>query len=87
MDLDTKLTAFDKLVDNYIEIINILLDISISNNLLPMRILITVPFLRDYIKTNRVTLLEHGIIFLLNNKESLKNRKIKKFLKRRRKGN
>lgn len=68
-----KLTTFDRLVDNYIEIINYLLDMAIRNDLLPMRILITIPFLRDYIKDNKITLLEHGIVFLLKNKKEILN--------------
>ena len=53
METMDKLKNFDRLVNNYVEIINCLLDMSIRNNLLPMRILITVPFLREYIEKNK----------------------------------
>ncbi len=41
--------------------------------LLPIKLVITIPFLRDYVKSNRVVLLEHGIIYLLKNKEQILN--------------
>ncbi len=73
MDLDSKLNTFDILVENYIEVINNLIDLSLRNNLLPMKLVITIPFLRDYVKSNRIVLLEHGIIYLLKNKEQILN--------------
>ncbi len=73
METIDKLKSFDKLVNNYVEIINCILDMAIRNNLLPMRILITVPFLREYIEKNKITLLEHGVIYLLKNKDEILN--------------
>lgn len=73
MDLDSKLNTFDLLVNNYIEVIDNLIDLSLRNNLLPIKLVITIPFLRDYVKTNRIVLLEHGIIYLLKNKEQILN--------------
>lgn len=78
MDFDNKLNTFDVLVNNYIEVIYSLIDFSLRNNLLPIKLVLTIPFLRDYIKSNRIVLLEHGIIYLLKNKEQILNFSIEK---------
>jgi hypothetical protein len=73
MDLDTKLTTFDIFVNNYIEALNNLIDLSLRNNLLPLKLILTIPILRQYIKHNRVLILEYGILYLLTNKEQILN--------------
>ncbi len=73
MDLDNRLNRFDFLVSNYTEVLNNLLDLSLRNNLLPFKIVLGIPLIREYIKTNRIMLLEHGIIYLLPNKHQILN--------------
>ncbi len=73
MDIDSKMNMFDSLVNNYVEVINYLIDISLRNDILPLQIVMTIPFLREYIEKNRIVLLEHGILHILPNKEYILN--------------
>jgi hypothetical protein len=73
LNLDNKLYKFEIFVNNYIEIIDNLINISITNNILPYKLLITIPFLKDYIKNNKIDILEYGVKYLLPNKEDILN--------------
>jgi hypothetical protein len=73
IELDDTLNRFDFFVKNYVEAIDNLLDLSIRNNLLPFKYKLGIPYIREYIKTNRILLLEHGIIYLLPNKYHILN--------------
>jgi hypothetical protein len=73
INMDYKLNQFNIYVNNYMEIINNLLDISIKYNLLPFKVLIMVPFIKKFIIENRTDILEYGIKYLLNNKNDILN--------------
>ncbi len=77
-DLDYKLERFSILTDNYIQTINSLLELAISNRLVPLKIMIGLPMIKDYIQTNKIDLLEYGIKYLLVNKHDLLNFDLKR---------
>ncbi len=78
MNLDYKLNRFDVLTDNYIETINSLLDLAVQNRIVPFKLLIGLPMIKDYIKTNKIDLLEYGIQYILSNKTDIMNFDINK---------
>ena len=73
MDLDYKLDRFNLLTNNYIDTINSLLDIAVSNKIVPFKLLIGLPLIKDYILTNRIDLLEYGVQYILSNKSDIMN--------------
>lgn len=77
MDLDYKLNRFDILVNNYIDTINSLVDLAVSNRLIPFKYLLGLPLMKDWINKNRIDILEYGVTYLLVNKESILNFDIK----------
>jgi len=78
MDLDYKLERFDILTTNYIDTINSLLDLAVSNKIVPFKLLIGLPLIKDYIQTNRIDLLEYGVQYILTNKSDIMNFDINK---------
>ena len=73
MNLDYKLDRFNMLTNNYIDTINSLLDIAVSNKIVPFKLLIGLPLIKDYIQTNRIDLLEYVIQYILSNKSDIMN--------------
>ena len=78
MDLDFKLNKFEILVNNYTDTISSLLDLAVSNKLVPLKIIIGLPLMKDYIIKNRIDILEYGIKYILSNKEDILNFNINK---------
>ncbi len=78
MNLDFKLNRFDMLTNNYVETINSLLDLAVQNRIVPFKLLIGLPMIKDYIKTNKIDLLEYGIQYILSNKTDIMNFDINK---------
>jgi hypothetical protein len=73
MNLDYKLDRFNMLTNNYIDTINSLLDLAVSNKIVPFKLLIGLPLIKDYIQTNRIDLLEYGVQYILSNKSDIMN--------------
>ncbi len=73
MDLDLKLDRFNMLTNNYIDTINSLLDLAVKNKIVPFKLLIGLPLIKDYIQTNRIDLLEYGVQYILSNKSDIMN--------------
>lgn len=73
MDFEYKINRFYLLSENYIEIINNLLDISVKNNILPLKILLTLPYVKSYLKDNKMEILEYSVKYFLENKNSILN--------------
>ena len=73
LDLDYKLNRFDILVNNYIETINSLIDLAVSNRLIPFKYLLGLPLMKDFIMKNRIELLEYGVKYLLIYKDIILN--------------
>jgi hypothetical protein len=78
LDLDLKLNKFEILVNNYTDTISSLLDLAVSNKLVPLKIIIGLPLMKDYIIKNRIDILEYGIKYILSNKEDILNFNINK---------
>lgn len=78
LDLDLKLNKFEILVNNYTDTISSLLDLAVSNKLVPIKIIIGLPLMKDYIIKNRIDILEYGIKYILSNKEDILNFNINK---------
>lgn len=70
---ELKVNHYNYLMDNYIEIIMNLVDFSNINNILPFKLKLGINYLKDYILNNRLTLLDNGLNYLLNNKEVIMN--------------
>ena len=73
MDIECKLERFSILTDNYIQTISSLLELAISNKLVPFKFMLGLPVIKDYIQTNKIDLLEYGIKYLLVNKNDILN--------------
>ena len=78
MNLDLKLNKFEILVNNYTDTISSLLDLAVDNKLVPLKIIIGLPLMKDYIIKNRIDILEYGIKYILSNKEDILNFNINK---------
>ena len=78
MNLDYKLNRFDILVNNYTDTINSLLDLAVSNKLVPIKFILSLPIMKDYIVTNKIDILEYGIKYILSNKDDILNFNINK---------
>jgi hypothetical protein len=70
---ELKVNHYNYLMDNYIEIIMNLVDFSNINNILPFKLKLGINYLKEYILNNRLTLLDNGLNYLLNNKEVIMN--------------
>jgi len=70
---DIKLSRFEYLLNNYIEIIDNLIDFALTRKLLPFKITFGMGYIKNYIKNNKIEILENGIIYLLNNKNEILN--------------
>jgi acyl carrier protein len=77
MDLEYKLSRFDILVNNYVDTINSILDLAVSNRLVPFKYLLGLPLMRDYIIKNKIDILEYGVKYLLIYKDTILNFDIK----------
>jgi len=78
MNLDLKLNKFEILVNNYTDTISSLLDLAVDNKLVPLKIILGLPLMKDYIIKNRIDILEYGIKYILSNKEDILNFNINK---------
>jgi len=73
MEYENKIIAYSKLSDKYLQIINNILEYAKIKNILPLKIIIGIEFLKKYINDNKIKLIQYGIGYLLNNKEYLLN--------------
>lgn len=78
MDLDYKLDRFNVLVDNYVNTVNSLLDLAVESKIVPFKVIMGLPFIKDYIKTNRIDIMEYSIQYILSNKDNIINFDISK---------
>ncbi len=68
-----KINKFSSLIDNYMEVVNSLIDIAVKKDLLPMKVLITLPYLKNYIRENRMDIMESSVKYILPNRETILN--------------
>lgn len=71
-----ELNAFDQynyLMDTYIDTIIKLIDTSYSMKILPFKIMFSSNYIKKYIYTNRLEVLQNGLDYLLTNKDTVIN--------------
>ncbi len=73
MEYSNKFDSFVNFSDKYVDVIEKLLDFSTSKNILPIKILLGMKILKQYIKDNKVSLIQKGVEYLLNYKETILN--------------
>ena len=73
-----KLETYNFLMDTYVNTINELIDNSYSFNILPLKIIFGISYIKKYINENRFEILENGINYLVPNKEIILNFDINK---------
>lgn len=73
LNINYKLERFQYLIDTYNDVIIKLIDFSYDKNLLPFKIMISLSYIKSYIKANKIELLEGGIKYLLIYKNEILN--------------
>ena len=71
MEKNSNVNIFHILVENYLIILNKLIDFSIENNMLPIKYYIVIPFIRNYIKNNKILVLQSSIKYILEYKDQI----------------
>lgn len=72
--IDTNLiTKYDYLMETYINTITQLIDTSYSMKILPLKVMFGLGWIKNYIQSNRFEVLENGINYLLENKDTVLN--------------
>jgi len=72
--IDTNLiTKYDYLMETYINTIIQLIDTSYSMRILPLKVMFGLSWIKNYIQSNRFEVLENGINYLLENKNTVLN--------------
>jgi hypothetical protein len=72
--IDTNLiTKYDYLMETYINTIIQLIDTSYSMRILPLKVMFGLNWIKNYIQSNRFEVLENGINYLLENKDTVLN--------------
>lgn len=73
MQYSNKIDTFTCLSEKYVIVMDKILDYSISKNLLPLRLSLTVGLFKNYIQENKIKLIQYGVEYLLNYKEQILN--------------
>ncbi len=73
MEYSSKIDLFINFSNKYVDVIEKLLDYSVSKKILPLKILLGINHLKKYIKDNKVTLIQNGVQYLLNYKDIILN--------------
>lgn len=72
--IDTNLiTKYDYLMETYIDTIIQLINTSYSMRILPLKVMFGLNWIKNYIQSNRFEVLENGINYLLENKDTVLN--------------
>ena len=70
---DNKLNTYNYLIEKYIDTIIKLIDTAYMLKILPFKIIMSMNYIKKYVKDNKFEILENGITYLLNNKEIILN--------------
>ena len=73
MQYFNKIDTFTHLSDKYLNVMDKILDYSLSKNLLPLKVSLGIGLLKKYIQENKVGLIQYGVEYLLNHKEFILN--------------
>lgn len=77
--IDTNLiTKYDYLMETYINTIIQLIDTAYSMRILPLKVMFGLNWIKKYIQSNKFEVLENGINYLLENKDTVLNFSIDK---------
>lgn len=68
-----KYSLYEKLMNDYIGLIIDLIESANKMRILPLKIMLSIGFIKNYIDSNRLIILQNGIEYLLNNKETILN--------------
>ena len=61
--------TYNYLMDLYVDTIHKLIDTSYTLNILPLKVIFGINYIKKYITNNRIEILQNGIFYLLTNKE------------------
>ena len=70
---ETKSDTYNYLMDLYVDTIHKLIDTSYTLNILPLKVIFGINYIKKYITNNRIEILQNGIFYLLTNKEIILN--------------
>jgi hypothetical protein len=73
MEYSSKIDLFINFSNKYVDVIEKLLDFSVSKKILPLKILLGLNILKKYIRDNKVNLIQNGVEYLLNYKDTILN--------------
>jgi hypothetical protein len=73
MEQLNKVDNFINLSDKYLNVMNKILDYSVSKNILPLKVTLGIGLLKTYIEENKIKLIQYGIEYLLNYKDMILN--------------
>lgn len=73
MEYQNKVNLFIDFSNKYVDVINKILDFSIIKKILPLKILLGMSILKKYIVDNKISLIQNGVKYLLNHKETILN--------------
>jgi vacuolar-type H+-ATPase subunit F/Vma7 len=73
LEAEYKIETYNFLMETYIETIHKLIDITVEKRILPLKIAFASNFIKEYVKDNRIEILEQSIIHILGNKETILN--------------
>lgn len=71
MEYSQKVESFVNLTNKYIDVINNLLDFSASKKILPLKMLLGINLLKNYVNNNKILLIQNGVEYLLNFKDTI----------------
>ncbi len=71
--MELKIEKFNYLTKNYIELINNLIIFSNEKKILPQKISFCLPIIRTYLEENKLEIIQHSIIHILEHKETILN--------------
>lgn len=69
----SKFDTYLTLTENYIDLINELINYSLNKNLLPLKYLIAIPIIKNYIDNNKSKIIEYGVTYILEYKNEILN--------------
>ena len=65
---ETKSDTYNYLMDLYVDTIHKLIDTSYTLNILPLKVIFGINYIKKYITNNRIEILQNVIFYLLTNK-------------------
>ena len=73
MEYSSKIDLFISFSEKYVSVVEKLLDYSVSKKILPLKMMLGINILKKYIRDNKITLIQNGVEYLLNYKETILN--------------